>query len=301
MLNTELPSLTSDIIFKSFMLDDDVKEYKAELIHLITNIPKEDILNNSIYINNELPINTRNNKRYRCDIILSISNNIINIEMNNIYYKGIIEKNNSYTFKILGDRYAKGEDYINLKKVYQINIDNYEIYPESKLLYKFKIVEESGKYLETENYESYHLNLEYLRKKCYNNCKLTRLEHLCKLFFITNKEEAEELAKEDDIMEKAVNKLYELSEDEKLMGLYDAEKVDQMTQNTMKLSARLEGIEEGKKVGLEEGKKVGLEEGQQKEKIEITKKLLEKKIDIETISSITSLNIKEIKKLININ
>ena len=148
---------------------------------------------------------------------------------------------------------------------------------------------ESGKYLETENYESYHLNLEYLRKKCYNNCKLTRLEHLCKLFFITNKEEAEELAKEDDIMEKAVNKLYELSEDEKLMGLYDAEKVDQMTQNTMKLSARLEGIEEGKKVGLEEG--------QQKEKIEIAKKLLEKKIDIETISSITELSIKEIEEL----
>lgn len=285
MLTKELPSLTSDVIFKSFMLDDDVKEYKAELINLITGIPKIDILNNSVYINNELPIRDKHDKRYRCDIILKISNNIINIEMNNQYYKGLIEKNNSYTFRILGDRFDTGEDYITTKKVFQINIDNYEIYPESKLLYKFKITEESGNYVETDNYESYHLNLEYLKKKCYNNCKLTRLEYLCKLFFIKDIEEAREIAKEDDIMEKAVNKLCELSENELLMGLYDAEKVDRKVQNTIKLSARLEGLEEGKQEGMALGKQ------------EVAKKLLNSKIDINIIMSSTGLTKEEILRL----
>ena len=38
--------LTSDIVFKSFMLSEDTKEYTARLISLITKIPEKEILKN---------------------------------------------------------------------------------------------------------------------------------------------------------------------------------------------------------------------------------------------------------------
>ena len=47
--------LTSDIVFKSFMMSKNTNNYKARLIHLITGIPESD-LKKAIYQSVELPI-----------------------------------------------------------------------------------------------------------------------------------------------------------------------------------------------------------------------------------------------------
>ena len=87
-------------------------------------------------------------------------------------------------------------------------------------------------------------------------------------------------------MEKAINELEKLSNDERIIGLYDKEKVARKTLNTQLKSAKLEGIEEGKLEGKIEGK------------IEIAKLLIEKNnMTLEEISEITGLTKEEIENL----
>ena len=58
-----------------------------------------------------------------------------------------------------------------------------------------------------------------------------------------------------------------------------------------------EGKEEGLKEGKEEGIKEGREEGAKQKSFDIAKRMLEKGIDIETISELTGLTEKEISEL----
>ena len=58
-----------------------------------------------------------------------------------------------------------------------------------------------------------------------------------------------------------------------------------------------EGLKEGRKEGKEEGIKEGREEGAKRNSCDIAKRMLEKGIDIETISELTGLTEKEISEL----
>ena len=61
--------------------------------------------------------------------------------------------------------------------------------------------------------------------------------------------------------------------------------------------ARETGREEGHKVGKEEGLTEGRAEGAKQKSFDIAKRMLEKGIDIETISELTCLTEKEISEL----
>lgn len=77
----KLLELTSDVVFKSFMMSEKTKEYKARLIHLITGIPESELLN-ATYQSIELPVKKKQDKVLKTDIILI---NLI-ISMNQYYY-----------------------------------------------------------------------------------------------------------------------------------------------------------------------------------------------------------------------
>ena len=62
-------------------------------------------------------------------------------------------------------------------------------------------------------------------------------------------------------------------------------------------TGREEGREEGHKVGKEEGLKEGREKGAKQNSCDIAKRMLEKGIDIETISELTGLTAEEVSRL----
>ena len=292
---TKLLTLTSDVIFKNFFMNENTIEYTAEFINLITGIPKEEIMKKAVFENIELPIINKNSKRYKCDIIIGIAKQLINVEMNESYYEGIIEKNNSYLFRMLGDRFNKGENYIDGKKIIQINIDNYKKYKGDKLLYRFTIKEDET--LETENYESYHISLPYLKEKCYNKEKLSRLEKLCEIFLFDDAKEAYKITGDDNVMKKAVRTLEELSQDENIVGLYDAEEVERKVWNTKLLYATKVGTEEGIKKGMKQGIKKGIEQGKNEAQIQTAQKLIKMGLSKEQIVEATGLSIEQLNNL----
>lgn len=306
--------LTSDIVFKSFMLSEDTKEYTARLISLITKIPEKEILKNAVFNNVELPVKNKSDKRYRTDIIITIVKNIINIEMNREYYDGLFSKNNAYISKLYSDQFDVGDSYTNINKIIGINIDNFSKFRGNKFVYKFLPMEIETKEIEEENRESYHLDLEYLRNKCYNNDKLSELEKMCQIFIEEDFEHLENLKKGDDVMTKAVNKLEEISKDDKIIGLYDAEAVDRKVWNSKILYAEKigtergmekglkkgmkEGMKKGIKEGIEKGIEKGFQEGKKNNQLMIVQNMLNKGFDKETIIEITGITLDELNFLI---
>ena len=62
-------------------------------------------------------------------------------------------------------------------------------------------------------------------------------------------------------------------------------------------TGREEGHKVGKEEGLKEGREEGLKEGAKQKSFDIAKRMLEKGIDIETISELTGLTAEEVSML----
>ena len=116
---------------------------------------------------------------------------------------------------------------------------------------------------------SYHIDLENL--KSYN--KEEELKQLLELFVSENVENLRGI----DIMDEAINELEILSQDENIIGLYNAELLE--------------------KAIREEIKEKGVQKGQQEKSIEIAKNLLAMNMNIKDISKATGLSMTEIDEL----
>lgn len=91
-------------------------------------------------------------------------------------------------------------------------------------------------------------------------------------------------------IKEAVEKLDNLSEDERMQRIADLREKAILDEKAI----YAKGLDDGIKEGLEKGIKVG-EEKLKKEKLEIAKKLKDEGISIEKIEQITGLTEKEIK------
>ena len=122
----------------------------------------------------------------------------------------------------------------------------------------------------------------------------------CNLFkiFTTNKKVELEKYLEGGIMreeskEKLIKNVERYSSDEDVFTLYTELSKSELEKNTMIAEARDEGILVGKKLGEVQEKKLGIAS----EKINIAKTMIQKKFNLDSISEITGLSIKELSKL----
>lgn len=287
---------TSDVIFKSIMLDKETSDYLKLLIHLIAEIPFE-LLEKITIRNIEHLIKNKKDKHMKSDIIVSFGKIFISVEMNPKLWNGLFNRNDNYMQKIASNFYNKKESYLSEYRILQINFDCFNYLHEEKEVSKLVYKELDTNELDP-NYKfsiKYHVNLEYIQKICYNRPvnELSQLERCCMLLMAKTKEEAEMYAGEDLVMKKVSKKLEDLSSDEKVIGLYDAELEAEKIYMTRMESAKIEGREEG----IAEGRAKGREEGINQRNIEIAKNLLQLNTDIETISKATGLSVEQIEKL----
>ena len=274
---------TFDPVFKALLTSEECREYLADLIHIVTKIPKKDIVDNIVIKNSEHMNNNANEKRKISDLIVDVLNNRINLEMNKEYYEGLFSKNNAYQHKIASEQFLSGESYLEEKKIIQINFDMFTKFDERKII-KFMIMDTERHIIEDANYEKYHVNLDLINKLYYNKNELSKEDRELLLLTMEDVREIEKIVEDDDTMKKAKEKLVDLSEDTELVGMYDKEIVDRKVNNTKLISAKNEGIKEG----IDKTKK------------EMVINMLKENIDIKTISKVTGMSEKEILKLKNI-
>ena len=94
---------------------------------------------------------------------------------------------------------------------------------------------------------------------------------------------------ENEELKEAVEKLCTLSEDEKMQRIADLREKAILDEKAI--------YAKGVDVGIKEGIKQGEERGEKNKQIEIAKKLIELKIDIEYIIKATGLTLNEIERL----
>lgn len=131
-----------DCMFKAIMLAPDNRDYLKGMIHYITGIALSELENITVE-NSDYLIGHKNDKKMRSDIIISVGNRYINIEMNKDYYEGIFRKDHAYFEKISANVYNHNEDYINAKEILQICFDNFSHFKENQEVYIFSYKEET--------------------------------------------------------------------------------------------------------------------------------------------------------------
>ena len=223
------------------------------------------------------------------DIIAKLDENeICNIELQIVDKKNIIERILYYWSRLYSRQIKSGEDYKILQKAIVILITDFKIEDLEELDYhsRWKIMEDKQgkKIILTQKLEIDIIELPKIIGKEKEQDNL-----LDWLYFLENpkSERVTEKMKENENLKEAVKKLDNLSEDERMQRIADLRQKAIMDEKAI--------YEKGLEVGIEKG----IMEGSQKEKIEIAKKMLELKIDKETIAKATGLTEQEIEKILN--
>ena len=293
---------TYDTVFKSIMQNESCREFLIDIVNYCTKIPKDVLRKQLIIRNSELPVSNVNEKRKITDLVLEVDDNIINIEMNNFYYNGLIQRNDMYLNALINANTPY--KYFPLTKFIQINFDNFTLYDERTLI-KFLIMDEERHIVELNSLEKYHINLKKIKEKYYNKEKLTQFEKRLLILMLDNVHELEKISNGDVVMEKVKEQIITLSEDDALILCYDEDKykeevrrrVSETEMDVAREKALQEGFEEGNEKGIEKGIVQGKKEGSYEKQKEIALNLLNSNIDINIISSSTGLSIDEIKAL----
>lgn len=301
--NILLPA-TYDCMFKALMLNEELRPFLKELINIITGIPLE-LLEEIEVLNSEYLINNKKEKKLKSDIVVSIGNKYINIEMNREYYKGVFDKNDAYLNKLKMTMYKAGESYYKAGQVIQINFNEFYHFKEKKDIYKFMFREEETHELDEDSTVKYHVCLLNIWDRCYNEDikKLTRFERFCLILKAETKEYAKKVAGDDEVMGNIVDEIARLSLDNTMIGLYNAEIEEEKIKRTRIEAATQEGLEIGIKKGIEQGLKQGIEQGIEQgrqEKIAMIKSLYELGTSLDTIALSSKLSVEEIKDILNI-
>ena len=261
---------TFDAVFKAVLTEE--KEVLAEIIELVIGIPKEEVLKNGVIINSEYVRENIIETDKKSDLLISIGDNVINLEMDRRYYSGSNKKNNKYIHKIV--------NHYNPKNTVQICFTSYkegeELKGEKKSIRKYMFQDSDGN-VEDYGLEKYKIDLEYIENKYYNNDELTRREKIFLMFKESNREILKEISKGDKIMDKIYKRLDKLSEDEALSLLYDEK----------------EREEEKKQAEIEYAEEHGLNKGIK----QTAKKMLERNMNIDVVAEITGLSLEEVIKL----
>ena len=224
------------------------------------------------------------------DIKAKIDNEInCDIELQVVDRKNIEKRILFYWSKMYNMSIKSGKDYNTLEKGIVILISDYELdvlKEIEKYITKWNIREEEyQKIILTDVMEIYIIELPKFEK--YKEKTDNKLNSWVK--FIENPEVVD--MKENKEVGKAKKVLEEISQDEHERYLAELRQKYIMDQKAIEGA----GFDKGLKAGIEQGIQQGIDQNT----IEIAKKLKEQNIDIEVISKVTGLSIKEIENLKN--
>jgi len=168
---------------------------------------------------------------------------------------------------------ANNKKHQDIKPIYQININNYDIFNKNRFIYKSIIMESEIHEVRYDYLSIIDINVDFLSNMNYNEIKEDKesLEYLLYILVNDNNKELDRLYLNNKIMENVREKLSVLSEDFMEGLYYDREEL------------------------LNEA---SFEEGQVEKTKEIAKNLLKLNMSIKDIITATNLSKEEIESLI---
>ena len=285
-MNYKIIPMTNDRVFKSVLSSIEARDYLIDIISGITGLPKANLKKDMTFVDSEHRISSKNESKKISDLVVEVKDNVINLEMNNTYYKKLVDRNFEYIAKLKSN--LIGESYNKIRKVIQINFDNFNRYNDDRAVIKFEMRDEKG-IKEGVSLESYHVILPNVKEKYYNENNKEDLIGKLVIFVAERDEELQKLIDKHIELRPVGKKLVEISREEEARGIYDLEEHERRVRNSL--------IEDALEDGWNRGKKEGKEEGIKENKLSVAKKLSEEGISLEIIKKVTNLSDDDIKTL----
>lgn len=282
-----------DNIASMIFTDKDCLSYVEAVISKAIGVDESIIKDNLVLKSPRINSNINTEYSY-VDAIYENNTSIINIEINYNNSNYFQEKNMKYICHLFLKQKEVGKK-VKLKPIYQININNFDIFKDKEFLSRSYLIKEGTNKVRDKSICIIDINLAFLEELNYNKIKEepNSLEYLLYFFVNDNKSELDKLYLEDEIMEKVQEKLYTLDEALDTFLYYDPEELKRAEIEDAKEEARKEGIKKGIKKGIIEG----IKEGENKKVREIAKQLIKLNISIKDIMTATNLSQEEIESL----
>lgn len=219
------------------------------------------------------------------DIVATLTDGTqVNIEMQVKNYENLVDRSLFYETGIFHESLRQSEDYNKIPRTIGIWILDHNIFDIGPFHEIARLRRDYEDIILTEKLELHYIQLPKFKEKCKRIS--SKLEQW--LTFIIN-DNLEEIAMMDNkYIKKAEEELELLNSDEKEKELARLREKAIRDENAAIAGA----LERGIMQGIEQG----IEQGQNQKAIQIAKKMIEEKIDIETIVKITGLTREEIEK-----
>ena len=281
---TELIPLSYDRAFKSvFKINLDIlRDFLKVVVPL--DINDDDKIN---LLDSEIPVKNKKEYQRNIDILVVINNRIyIDIEMNRSQFKYVAERNFSYGDLIYTRVVEKGEDIKGLKckYVYQLNLNAHpieEVLEDDVVAYGLITHK-----IYRSNMHTLLKGLELYKDLYYNKINQSEEAIWYAILIARSFSELYELAKkvlDKNKVQRLMEAVINMSKDEMILHAWEKDKWDEY----IKYNELEDAKTEGKNIGIKE------------KEIEIAKKMLEKKMDIQDICEITGLTLQDIQLLEN--
>ena len=267
-----------DRVFKDIFLDS---KDTSLLKGLLESILKIEI--NSITIqNSELLEGNAYLRRKTLDVLLDTNQGIINIEINSSSDTYNKIRNFAFLSKVYSNQTLRGENYDSTQQFIQINL-TYNL--KDNCYNRTYYIQDETKKKFISNVKIVEFNMDKYVNLWYTDDKEKILANKYLIMMNLPKDELEIFSKKDKVVKEYMNKLNRINEDPAFLNLMDYEEDNRRIMNSMKNAAIKKGLEEGREEGREEGIKL------------VAKNLLKRNHNIEEISEITGLSIKELEVL----
>ena len=191
------------------------------------------------------------------DIKLILNQNRkINIEMQNTYQDDWTERSLFYNCRMFTDGFQKGHPYGELPPCIHVGILSFNQMISPNYYHKFCLMDEKTKEIYSRKFQFHMLELKKL-ENVKEKQKRRPLYQWAKLIAAQTWEELEQESKGNKYMERALEEMIKISQDEKERYLYLREEMAESDRVSQIQSAqrigREEGIQEGKILGKKEG------------------------------------------------
>lgn len=263
----------SDVIVKKLFSSENGQKYLAKIICTVLNMPEDSV--SFKVIHPDIGIN-KNVINSQADLVLESDEALVNVEVNCYNSRLLQNKNNSYICHLILKQTRTDKDFkVKLKKVYQINLNAFDITKDDRFVVISRLVD-------TKTHQEIHpfleivdVNLAKIIKTSYTSVKEEEsLEKLLYLLVCNDEQVLRNVYDGDDLMEKMVDEAKSLTSDFDSMLYYDAE--------ALKDASSYE---------------LGEETGRNEEKKFIVVNMIKKNYSVNEMSEISGLSIEEIEDI----
>lgn len=263
----------SDVIVKKLFSSENGQKYLAKIICTVLNMPEDSV--SFKVIHPDIGIN-KNVINSQADLVLESDEALVNVEVNCYNSRLLQNKNNSYICHLILKQTRTDKDYkVKLKKVYQINLNAFDITKDDRFVVISRLVD-------TKTHQEIHpfleivdVNLAKIIKTSYTSVKEKEsLEKLLYLLVCNDEQVLRNVYDGDDLMEKMVDEAKSLTSDFDSMLYYDAK--------ALKDASSYE---------------LGEETGRNEEKKFIVVNMIKKNYSVNEMSEISGLSIEEIEDI----